>query len=291
MLRRPALALVLGTATLACVGDGAPGATPAPAPVTEALPYRLDAPDAAFALPDRLREISGLTVLEGGHLGAVQDEDGVLFVLDAATGAVTAEHRFHDAGDYEGVERVGDRVWVLQSDGTLFEIRNATADAPERTRHETPLHRRCDAEGLAYDAPNARLLIACKEDPGPELTDVRAIYAFDLRAKRLSERPVFVLDRRALDRPPRRGGAAGAAFKPSALAVHPTSGRIYVLSSARKALAVLSPEGTLLEAVALPERLYPQPESLTFLPDGTLFIASEGESGDATLLRFAEATP
>jgi hypothetical protein len=40
---------------------------------------------------------------------------------------------------------------------------------------------------------------------------------------------------------------------------------------------------------ALPAALYPQPEGIAFLPDGTLFISNEGPSGAATLLRFAPA--
>lgn len=281
------LALSLGIVTAACTGNGAANEPPSPAveaavpAAQDTIPYRLDQPDAAFALPGPLQEISGLTVLADGHLGAVQDEDGLLFVLDRETAVVIAEHRFHGNGDYEGVEAVGDAVWVLESDGTLSEVTGATGANPQRVRHETALRGRCDAEGLGYDAAHDRLLVACKENPGPELSGVRAIYAFGLQEKRLSEGPVFLLDRRALD-------GDGAEFRPSALAVHPRTGQVYVLSSVRKALAVLDPAGRLVAALALPAQLYPQPEALTFLPDGTLFIANEGGAGAATLLRFSE---
>ena len=100
-------------------------------------------------------------------------------------------------------------------------------------------------EGLAYDAAHNWLLLACKGDPGGGLEDVRAVYAFDLDTGKLMGPPVFTLDRETLD-------AGGAPFKPSGLAIHPASGEIYVISSVRKALVVLAPDGSLRAAVSLP---------------------------------------
>jgi uncharacterized protein YjiK len=244
------------------------------------VPYALATPDAIVELPPVLDEISGLTLLPSGRLGAVQDEEGTLFEVDPATGRITGQERFRDGGDFEGVELAGDAVWVLRSDGDLYRLRRTPDGGSEAEKFETALASRNDTEGLGYDAAQNRLLIACKEDPGLDLEGVRTVYAFDLATETLSAAPVFVLDRSVLD-------DAEGTFKPSALAVRPDTGEIYVLSSVRKALVVLAPDGTLAAAVSLPPALYPQPEGLAFGPDGTLYIANEGPSGPATLLRFA----
>ncbi len=241
------------------------------------VPYALAAPTAVVALAPALRETSALTVLANGNLATVQDEAGILYELDPATGAIVGEQEFKRLGDFEGVERVGDDLWAMESNGDLYRIRRrgATIDAE---RFETDLASRNDAEGLAYDAPRNRLLIACKENPGNGLGRVRAIYAFDLRTMTLSPAPVFTLDRRLVDtRQP---------FKPSALAIRPATGELYVLSSARTAIAVLTPAGVLSTVVDLPEALFPKPEGMAFAPDGTLYISNEGPHGPATLLRF-----
>ena len=243
-----------------------------------AVPYRLDAPDAVVALPGELQEVSGLTLLPSGRVGAVQDEAGVIYEVDPGTGDVVSRERFGDAGDYEGLELTPDAVWVLESDGDLYRTRRAADGGVETERFETALRSRNDTEGLGYDAAGDRLLVACKEDPGADLEGVRAVYAFDLQALALSERPVFTLDRSAVDGDER--------FKPSALAVRPATGQIYVLSSVRKALAVVEPDGTLAAVVELPPSLYPQPEGIAFAADGTLFISNEGPVGAGTLLRF-----
>ena len=271
------LALALLLTALGCADGAAQRSTPAvPA---DGVPYRLDAPDAVVQLPRVLDEVSGLTLMPSGRLGAVQDEDGVLFELDPVSGAITGRQPFRKGGDYEGVEWVGDDVWVLRSDGTLYDVHRTEPGGAqaETIEHETALRGRNDTEGLAWDG--RRLLIACKENPGRGLDDVRAIWAYDPATRTLSAAPVATLDRARLD--------ADQNFKPSALAVHPETREIYVLSSVRKALAVLAADGALRTVVPLSPRLFRQPEGIAFTPDGTLYIANEAAGARATLLRFA----
>ncbi len=278
MHRLLALPVLLSLFAATC-GDPAPAAEPTTEQAARLpnVPYALAAPSAAFDLPRELREISDLTVLADGSLGTVQDEAGILFSLDPATAAIRSRTTFKERGDFEGVEQVGDDVWALESNGTLFLIHRGQTEV-EAERIDTGLAGRNDTEGLAYDAAGNRLLIACKENPGAGLGDVRSVYAFDLATRTLSAAPVFTLDRRLVD--------AERPFKPSAIAIRPATGEFYVLSSVRKAIAVVAPDGTLRTVVDLPEALYAQPEGLTFLPDGTLFISNEGPDGPATLLRF-----
>ncbi|MEM1043077.1 MAG: SdiA-regulated domain-containing protein [Bacteroidota bacterium] len=289
--------LILSLALSGC-GNAEPRPAPQSLARTQAdAPYRFDAPDARFDLPGRLDEISGLTDLGGGRLGAVQDEKGNLYVLDAATGEVVHEHDFGGGGDYEGVGLVGDRVVVLRSDGRLFVILDWQTEKTRAATLDTGLHGSCDAEGLAFDTEGERLLVACKERAGRGLRGARALYAFDLNRQALVPEPAFVVwadslagMERSLDEAVRsavRPLSDINAFKPSAVGIHPLTGEVYVLSSVAKRVLVLARGGTIAAAWPLPSRLLPQPEGLAFLPDGTLFIASEAAGGDATLLRFA----
>lgn len=269
------LALVLLLAVAGCSERAAPRAAEADAP---AVPYAFDAPDAVLELPAELDEVSGLSLMPSGRLGAVQDEDGILYEIDPATGALSGRQTFRGDGDYEGVEWVGDTVWILKSNGTLYDVhRGADGVSVESVEHETALRGRNDTEGLAWDGE--RLLIACKENPGRGLDDVRAIWAYDPATDSLSAAPVALLDRARID--------GDANFKPSALAVHPETRELYVLSSVRKALAVLTPEGALRAVVPLPAALFRQPEGIVFDADGTLYIANEAAGARATLLRFS----
>lgn len=271
--------LVLCAAVAVACTDGPDASSALPLRSVGAVPYALDAPEAVLELPYDLREISGLTLLPSGNLGAVQDERGVVYEVDPATGRVVSTLSFAGAGDFEGIELTPEAVWALRSDGDLYRLYRDSSGTPTSQKYETDLGSRNDTEGLAYDAAGGRLLVACKEDPGDGLDGVRAVYAFDLASRTLSPRPAFLLDRAQID--------GDDAFKPSALAVHPQSRTLYVLSSVRKAVATFAPDGTFLSLVPLDARLFPQPEGLAFAADGTLFIANEGPLGPGTILRFS----
>lgn len=274
---RPPLALAVFL-LVGCGARSAPPASAAAADTTATAGYRFAAPDAVARLEPRLREISGLTVLPSGRLAAVEDEHGVVYELDSATGAVLQANRFAGAGDFEGVEWDGAALWAVTSSGDLF--RMAPGAAVERV--ETPLASRNDIEGLGWDSERRRLLLAAKEDPGNGLGRVRAVYAFDPAARQLDPEPALALPRERLD-------GAGQPFKPSGIAIHPATGQAYVLSATRRAIAVVGADGTILAVAELPRSVLPQPEAIAFAPDGTLFLASEGPSGPATLVRYSPA--
>lgn len=272
--------LLLGTLTTSC---GAQRQSPTDGVKVSGLPvpYDLSAPDAVFTLPNTLLEISGLTVLDSLHLGAVQDELGILYVLDRETAEVVSEHRFAGRGDYEGLERVGDTVWVLRSDGVLFAVRNTPDQSDGDIQFDLRLHKSCDAEGLASSTTGEHLLLVCKEHPGGNFRRVRSIYSIAISTRPIIVEPIYLIDREELE-------DGRGSFKPSALAVHPQSNLLYVLSSVNKMLVVLDTGDSIrpVSSVELPDRLFPQPEGIAFFPDGTLFISNEGRNGQATLLRF-----
>lgn len=283
--------------SLGCAQDGAPTVA------TVAPPYDFDRPDAAFDLPGVLREVSGLTLLPDGHLGAVQDEDGIIFLIDAESGEVVNAIEFGDPGDYEGIAAVDADIFVLNSGGTLFRVSGWEDVEPRTERLETPLDARCDAEGLAYDQPRGRLLIACKEYPGPHVDDGRSVFAFDLATSRLLPEPALVLRFAAVAahfRATQRGSGKlidkiyklfgdlllPGELKPSAVAIHPLTEEVYVLSSAGPMIVVMNANGELLNVWALSGEHLPQAEGLSFLENGDLFISTEGNGRPGRLFRY-----
>lgn len=268
------------------------------------FPYSIYEADKKFELKEDLREISGLAYYNDHSLLCVNDEKGIIYKYHLAKEKITKKYVFDRSGDYEGIEVVGDQVYVLRSDGALFEVDHFRKKNVVSVKNKTLLNAGNDTEGLAYDAKNNTLLVACKGSPGKDrkLKGNRAIYEYKLDKNKLSHKPKYLIDQEEVRKTlefnsytkfsvkllekinPSEGDLT---FQPSAIAVHPITGNLYVVGSVGKLLIVLKPTGELLAIVKLKRKLFRQPEGICFAPDGRMFISNEGKGSRANIYEFA----
>ena len=264
------------------------------------LPYDFDQPTDKYFLGEDLEEISGLSWFEGNRLACVQDESGRVFIYDPEADKVTRRIKFGRSGDYEGVEWVGDSLYVIKSDGTLLSFPSAE-DEPVVTTTELPFTGDIDIEGLGYDPRRKHLLLAVKSlrDSSDKAVPDKFVYALDPVSRQLLPEPFITLRQDILEAfiktyEPSKAAKKAArkkeekvVYKPSGVAVHPVTGEVYLLASDGKKLLVLSRQGTIRAAVQLSPRMLKQPEGICFAPEGDLYISSEGRGADGFILRFA----
>ena len=265
--------------------------------------YDLRTPAETFKMPLILEEISGLAITQDEqHLVAIQDENGLVFYIDRQSGEIAKQFEFWKDGDYEGVEMVGDTVYVVRSNGTLYEIVRGGEPDQSLERYKLALDRENDVEGLAYDRANRRLLLACKgvAGEGEAYQGMKGVYAFELDSKTLSEAPVILISLDAVnqylaDSPEIRkldklveffDAEDEIGFSPSAIAIHPLTGNIYITSSVGKMLIVLNDQGKILHIEKLSKKMHPQPEGLCFDQQGNLYISNEGRGEQGIIHRF-----
>lgn len=237
--------------------------------------YDFTNPAQKMKLPKSLKEISGLSYYRGNQLVCVNDEEGEIFFYDTLKEDITDKKDFGKAGDYEGIEVVGNEIFVLKSNGKIKVINIAT-DA-ERTI-DCSNNEVIEYEGLAYAPQTNSLLLATKEHIKAKDTE-KIIYAYDLTQAQFKAR--YVITRAMIT-----GKNGNTDFRPSGIAVHPVSGDIYVLASQGKKLLILTSEGLKKELIELNEKLFRQPEGICFTPSGDLFVSSEGGDKKAYILRF-----
>jgi uncharacterized protein YjiK len=270
--------------------------------------YDLDHPDHTLKLDNELKEISGLGIdATGKYLYAVQDEEGKIYMLDIKDGDIKATTKFHKDGDYEGIEVVDNRIYVVKSTGTLYEVTNVGGPNQRLQKYNSFLSRENDVEGLAFNAEQNCLLLACKGLPatGESFDEIRykkTVYKFDLATNTLSPDPMYTLQldhiRAYLELHPAikkyeklleffSAGKENLTFNPSAIAIHPITKDIYLTSSVGKVLIVLNPDGNVVHIEKLDKDVHVQPEGIAFATDGTLYISNEGKGNKARIHRFA----
>jgi uncharacterized protein YjiK len=267
---------------------------------TKTTGYNFSSPDESVVLPVVLHEISGLTFIDSTIFACIQDEKGILFFYDLVKNEISREIKFFSKGDYEGIARVKDTIYVLRSDGTLYEIRDYKSDSVIVTPYPTNVPSK-DNEGLCYDSENNRLLIACKEHTGKgDLSkDERYVFGFDLTSKRLIEEPAFSFDLRLLKdyannhniNLPRKEKKKGSAaepvlkFRASAIGIHPVTDKIFILSAEDYLLLIFDRNGNIDQMVKLNAGLFNQPEGITFFGNGDMLISNEGQGKAPATLR------
>ncbi|HRH65088.1 MAG TPA: SdiA-regulated domain-containing protein [Bacteroidia bacterium] len=263
--------------------------------------YDISQPDTILILPDILHEISGLTNIDQNSFACIQDENGILFIYDIVDNKITKQYNFHIDGDYEGITRVENSIYILRSDGTLFEISDYRATDFKLRSFSTGIPA-SNNEGLCYDAGNHRLLIACKSKPGkgPEYKDKRVVYGFDLKSKQISDEPVFNFNvneikafaqekkLNVIARTKKKGETTAPLIKylMSAIAIHPFTQKLYVLSAVDHMLFIFDSGGTLEHIELLNAEMFNKAEGITFTANGDLLITNEGQNKKPTLLRF-----
>ena len=246
--------------------------------------YNLAKPNHTWRLPDQLVEVSGNAWIDGNHLVLIEDLHPVLYLIKLDDKNATLEKSIpfaeteKDKVDIEDVTTVDNTVYALWSHGVLFKISHWQGN-PKVEKIKTGLNKQNNTEGLCYDPVSKTLLIACKDDAGitDEKKSAKAVYQFDMNKQTLVQPPFMVIHKKDFE--PITNDKLS--FNPSAIAVHPATHDIYILTTRdNKGMAIFSHDGVLKSYQTIDKELMPQPEGICFSPDGKLYISSEGKKGE-----------
>ncbi len=261
--------------------------------------YKFSDPSGHISLPKILDEISGLTLIDSNHFACIQDEQGVVFIYDLKLEKITRQFRFADDGDFEGIAKVQNDLYVLRSDGELFHISDFESDSFNVTNYTTGVPAD-NNEGLCYDSLENRLLIGCKSKigTGKAFKDIRAVYGFDLRTNKLSADPAYEFyvpeliawaDSAKVKLPmkgKKSGDEAVLKFRTSAIAIHPVTGNLHLLSASDHMYFEFRRNGTPVHMELLDGKKFNKPEGICFYANGDMLITNEAQDKKPTLFLF-----
>jgi len=252
------------------VALGLVGATQIPPTLTQR--YDFENASSRVSLRHRIDEASGLAATEDGRVFTHGDERAVVYEVDPVTGTILKEFSVGVpalAGDFEGIAVVGDRFFLINSQGLLLEFREGDDDESVSFRGvNTGLGNRCEAEGLAYEPAAEALVVACKSVPSD---DESLIVLYRIRLSNLTVEPEVILV-------PAAGlEAVGLVdhFAPSGVEVDRETGSFFLISARQESIIQVTPDGRVVAGFHLGSDRHPQAEGIALLPDGTLLLADE----------------
>ncbi|MBL0170192.1 MAG: SdiA-regulated domain-containing protein [Gemmatimonadaceae bacterium] len=243
-----------------------------------------DAPLARWVLPKALSEISGLALTSDGRLFVHGDEDGQVWEIDYRRGLLLKRFSIGAGAikaDFEGITVANDVLWLLASNGMLYEFREGIESAHVEVRkHDTGLTKACEFEGVAYDATINALLLACKNIRDKQERNAIVIYRWSLKpdsAGRVSRVVVPVASV--------RGSNGWNSLQIADITVDPQTGNYVLLASKERAIVAITPTGGAVFARSLPEQheQHEQPEGLAVTKDGLFLVSDEAVKGPALI--------
>ncbi|WP_165871381.1 SdiA-regulated domain-containing protein [Flaviaesturariibacter flavus] len=255
--------------------------------------YVLPRPEIHF-LDKKLNEISGIFYLrgEGSMLAIADDKKHIYRIYTDGRDDDYYEESFGESADYEDVVKVDSSVFVLASDATLFETRRTDSGLVTRSYSlKVPVPEEAgkrkdgstvDFETLYYDPSAGGLILLSKSIKGESKKGIRSAWRFNLATRSFDTNPFYSFRLKDINEALKDGRVE---FKPSAAAIHPFTGELYVLSSAGHLLVVADMRGRVRAAYRLNPSFYPQAEGIAFAENGDMYISNEAKLGKASLLR------
>ena len=246
------------------------------------------APVAMWIMPKVLREISGLALTADGRLLTHDDEVGRISVIDPKRGVLLKQFSLGDnppRADFEAITIAGDDIYMLASNGTLYEFNEGVdgAHVPYMI-HDTLLGKECEFESVAFEADSDWLLMPCKKVGTKKLQDQLVIYRWRVGSTRSDSAKVSMLTiplARVI------GSNHWKGLHPSDMTIDPASGNYVIIASHEKALVEITPLGQVVRAVPLPGK-HNQPEGVAITKDSILIVSDEATNnpGAITLYRW-----
>lgn len=262
---------------------------PPAAPEQSALRhYEMDKDPAwRIELPAALAEVSGVAFAEDGRLYAHGDEQAAVFRIDLETRRVV--DRFGLAGsagilhgDFEDIHIMGDRVFLVTSDASVYEGRLADRGRlVAATRRTRGLGGGCEAEGMTADTATGSLLLLCKQVKSKRWKDQVVVLAVSTRSWQYEPKPRLLVPEQELEK-----ATGSKRFSGSAITRHPRTGSYLLLAGPQRTFAEVDSKGQVLGGGKL-GKAHRQPEGIAVAPDLTLLISDEGSGHPGTLTAYA----
>jgi hypothetical protein len=243
-----------------------------------------------FVMGENLQEISGLVFKEGraDTAYAIQDEQGKLFYFTIANPGKSYSSKFAKSGDYEDLAILGDRMFILKSNGSIYTFPLKNVGQQEQDKDSVVEFKKILPEGeyesLYADNAAGRLYTICKKCAADKKAHAVTGFIFAYRNDSLMQEGTFSVDVKAAEK---LSDEKKLDFRPSAMAKNTATNEWYIISSIDKNLVVTDANFVPKAVYGLNSNTFRQPEGIAFDRQHNLYISNEGdETGNGNVLKF-----
>lgn len=235
---------------------------------------------AMWIMPRELQEISGLALTADARLLAHGDEVGKVYVIDPRRGVVLSRFTLGSGptGDFEGITVAGSDIYMIASNGTLYQFREGKDGASVRYAvHDLRLGHECEFEGVAFEPDSAWLVMPCKQSTKKKHHGQLVIYRWRLQGPLSARLSLLTIPMEQVI-----GSNDWKGVHPSDITIDPETGNYVMISSQEEALIEITPAGQVERSEPLPGKHH-QPEGVAITTDNILIVSDEATKKPAAI--------
>ncbi|MBS1585971.1 MAG: hypothetical protein JSS82_10560 [Bacteroidetes bacterium] len=234
-------------------------------------------------LPGELNEISGMAYYPPDNsILAECDGKGCIYKISLANLHKITKWKFGKGKDYEDMLVLDSAFYMLHSKGEIVKVTFDATGNPKEESFSFADSAENEFEAEYYDSASRNIVVLCKKCAGEQATAVPS-YAFDPKTGKSQLWKNLNLDEIVSE----LDADKKVKLKPSATAVHPVTGDLYIVSSIDKAIVIADRNYNARKIFHLNPGYFKQPEGIAFTPGGDMFISNEGaDIGNANILFF-----
>jgi hypothetical protein len=243
--------------------------------------YDFSKPDLTIELPKELEEISGISLINDSVIAAISDEKPFLYLYHLKEKRIVQKTKIQNGNDFEDVCICGDAVFILQSNGILWKVKNYNS-TPIISSINLPFEKPFELEGMCQNNTRDSLFIAAKywHQTANNKKNELPVWAFSIVNDELKSNPILPINSKVVFEEKKRN------FQTSAIAKIGNPNYWLAISTNDKYIVALDGFGEVKSIKALDPQIFTQPEGITIDNSGTIYISNEDKNGVATILKF-----
>ena len=253
-------------------------------------------PNSVQTLPMGVQPFSDITLLDSTHLIGLDHQSGSLFVYDMDANSV-APFLPWDLGSRICNISTVDSTLLLVDDAKHIHFLASPYDSSSLTtlNLENELF---EATSICVHQESHRLYMIAANEERTEGYSNSSVYAYNLNQHKLNAQPLFSISAEDVEAFAIQNNLIAPHtdlsfmedsnqtmdFIPSAIAVHPKTNEIYVLSQADRTLVVFNQFGEIVNFTSLNKTTFSNPSAMTFKKNGDLVI-TDGNLMNPTVIQ------
>jgi len=242
----------------------------------EVSSFEIGTPDLSIALPKQIKNLAGMSCDTSRTLWVINDSDPTLFKVDVLSKKLANQITISNDGDYKGMSYVDGFVYMARNDGFLKRI--AVKKNKSVKTFFNPIEEVKNIGGMCYSKKLNQLLLV---DGSSTDNGVLKIYSFDLEKLVFNENPSITLSMEKVA----KQIEADSALEPTGLAIHPTSGDLYI-SFNNQEIVIVDKNGTLKNSVQLSQSANGPIGGIEIDKNGSLLVGYQGNESAPMFYRY-----